>query len=291
MVGDHPLAAGGGVGARAARVRLACLDLDGTLVDPDKLISPVNRAAVARARAAGIEIAVASGRHPFNIAEVMDDLGLAHTAVCLSGAFVMHEGREVFRHPLGLERVEAAIDVAEGLGCYVSVAGADFNLTAGDIRRPKGDAAGARRYVSCDGYDDLRHRVRSRGDELLKSSLHAEGEEEYRRLRESLLHLEGVTLAQSDVRWVDVTAEGCSKAEGISALAGALGLGLSEVCAVGDDENDVESISAVGLGVAMGNAIAPVRDAAALVVADNRHDGVAEALDLIVSSRTGGARP
>lgn len=266
-------------------MRLVCVDLDGTLCGPDKRVSAGNRAALERACEAGVMVAIASGRHPFNVCELMDDLGLPRTAVCLSGAYVMLDGREVFRHGISLACAEAAIDVARRAGCYVSVSGADFNLNSGTIRRAAAESAAASRYTPCGGYDELLARVRERGDELLKCSLHADDERSYRELRARLDEaLGGVALAQSDVCWVDVNDAGCSKAEGIAELAAALGVGLSEVAAIGDDENDVESMAAVGMGIAMGNAIEPVRAAARVIVADNAHDGVAEAIDLLLGA-------
>lgn len=280
----------GGVPAAASGVRLVCLDLDGTLCDGEKNVSPGNRAALARAREAGLAVAVASGRHPFNVCALMDDLGLSHTAVCLSGAYVMLDGREVFRHGISLECAERAIEVARRAGCYVSVSGADFNLNSGSVARAASEAAASSRYQGCGDYDGLLRAVRARGGELLKCALHADDDEGYRELRVLLAEaLSGVTLARSDVRWMDVTDAGCSKAEGISALAAAMGLSLAEVAAIGDDENDVESMGVVGLGIAMGNAIGPVRSAAGMVVADNEHDGVAEAIDAILAAREGRA--
>ena len=276
--------------AAASRIRLVCLDLDGTLCDSQKNISPGNRAALARAREAGLSIAVASGRHPFNVCDLMDGLGLPHTAVCLSGAYVMHEGREVFRHGITLECVERAVGVARRVGCYISVSGADFNLNSGSVVRAASEMAATSRYRGCGGYDELLNEARARSGELRTCALHADDDERYQELRALLAEaMPGVTLAQSDVRWVDATDAGCSKAEGISALARAMGLSLAEVAAVGDDENDVESMGAVGLGIAMGNAIEPVRSAAGLVVADNEHDGVAEAIDAILAARKGAA--
>lgn len=278
MVGEVPAAAAG--------VRLVCLDLDGTLCDSEKRVSPGNRSALARACEAGLAVAVASGRHPFNVCDLMDDLGLPHTAVCLSGAYVMLDGREVFRHGISLDCAEAAIAVASEVGCYVSVSGADFNLNAGTIERRGAENAVARRYQGCGSYEELLEEVRLRAGDLLKCSLHAADEGEYQRLRSRLAsELGDVTLAQSNVRWVDVTAAGCSKAEGMEALARAMGLSLAEVAAVGDDENDLESMSSVAVGIAMGNAIEPVGRAAAMVVADNDHDGVAEAIDMLLAAR------
>jgi HAD superfamily hydrolase (TIGR01484 family) len=48
--------------------RLAFIDLDGTLLGPDKTVSAANRAALDRLRAANVQIVIASGRHHRNIA-------------------------------------------------------------------------------------------------------------------------------------------------------------------------------------------------------------------------------
>lgn len=274
----------------AARVRLACLDLDGTLLGSDKLVSAGNRAAIERAVAAGLSVAVASGRHPFNVCELLDELGLAHTAVCLSGGYVMLDGREVFRHGLSDVAVFQVIDVVEAAGCYMSLSGADFNLTAGSILRTGGETTATRRYVRCASYDELRAAAAERAGQILKAAAHADDPAVYEHLRAELRAVPSVTVAQSDICWSDVCAAGCSKAEGIAALAGAMGLDMSQVAAIGDDENDIESIGAVGLGVAVANAIEPVRRAARLVVADHDSDGVAEALDFIIECRKDGAR-
>ena len=272
--------------AAARRVKLVCLDLDGTLLDPMKQVPAGNRAAIERARAAGLHVAIASGRHPFNICELLDDLGMPHDAVCLSGAYTMLDGREVGRHGLDDATVGRVIDVVERYGCYVSLAGADFNLTSGNVDRgPGGKTAAVSRYVDCDGYDDLRARVTEHAGAFLKAATHADDEETYQALRADLRKVPGVSVAQSDKRWSDVVATGCSKAEGIEALARALGFSMHEVAAVGDDENDVESLGAVGLGVAMGNALPEARAAAKVAVADNAHDGVAEAIDFILQAQ------
>lgn len=102
-----------------------------------------------------------------------------------------------------------------------------------------GEIPAARRYQGCGSYDELLEEVRLRGDDLLKCSLHAAGESEYRELRSRLADaLDDVTLAQSDV----------------------------------------------GVGIAMGNSIEPVRRAAAMLVADSDHDGVAEAIDMLIAA-------
>jgi len=61
-------------------------------------------------------------------------------------------------------------------------------------------------------------------------------------------------------------------------LATKLGFTADEVMALGDQGNDLTMIQYAGLGVAMGNAIDEVKDAAQAVTLTNAEDGVAAAI-------------
>jgi 5-amino-6-(5-phospho-D-ribitylamino)uracil phosphatase len=52
-----------------------------------------------------------------------------------------------------------------------------------------------------------------------------------------------------------------------------------EICAVGDDVNDIAMIRHAGLGVAMGHTRADVLTAADLITGDHEQDGVAMLVD------------
>ena len=71
---------------------------------------------------------------------------------------------------------------------------------------------------------------------------------------------------------------GCSKASGVAALANTLHISLSEVMAIGDNNNDIAMLQSVGWGVAMGQAPEQVKSAAQVVTASNWEDGVAQAI-------------
>jgi hydroxymethylpyrimidine pyrophosphatase-like HAD family hydrolase len=55
-----------------------------------------------------------------------------------------------------------------------------------------------------------------------------------------------------------------------------------EIVAVGDGSNDLQMVSNVGMGVAMGNAVEHVKHAAAAVVASNDDGGIVEAFERYV---------
>ena len=65
----------------------------------------------------------------------------------------------------------------------------------------------------------------------------------------------------------------------VALCAALLGVPESSTISVGDAENDLAMLRSAGLGVAMGNALPCAVEAADVQVADNDHDGVAEAIE------------
>jgi Cof subfamily protein (haloacid dehalogenase superfamily) len=78
---------------------------------------------------------------------------------------------------------------------------------------------------------------------------------------------------------LEVMGAGVSKEYGIRRLCAILGIGLDDVMAIGDSENDIEMLQACGKGIAMGNALDEVKDAADDVTLSNEADGVAQAIE------------
>ncbi|MBD9088747.1 MAG: HAD family phosphatase, partial [Clostridiales bacterium] len=78
--------------------------------------------------------------------------------------------------------------------------------------------------------------------------------------------------------FMNVVPVGYSKATGIDIICRELDVSLDEVVVFGDADNDLEMLQAVGCPIAMGNAAPQVQAAAARTVADNSHDGAAQAI-------------
>ena len=88
-----------------------------------------------------------------------------------------------------------------------------------------------------------------------------------------------INMVYSEVSSLECTGQGVSKAIGLKALCGELGISLDQVIMVGDADNDYEALKASGLAVAMGNANKRVKALCDVQVADNNHDGCAQAIE------------
>ena len=88
-----------------------------------------------------------------------------------------------------------------------------------------------------------------------------------------------VNCFRSDGNLLEITSCRTSKGEALRALAEKLGFSQKEVCAIGDNGNDVSMLEYAGLGVAMKNGIPEVREKADLIIGTNDEEGVAEFLE------------
>jgi hydroxymethylpyrimidine pyrophosphatase-like HAD family hydrolase len=81
----------------------------------------------------------------------------------------------------------------------------------------------------------------------------------------------------------EIAPSGVTKWTGILRLADSWGIGASEICAVGDDVNDIPMIQGAGLGVAMGNALPEVKAAADRVAPRHDEDGLVTVVEWLLS--------
>jgi len=88
-----------------------------------------------------------------------------------------------------------------------------------------------------------------------------------------------LAVLRSHAMFGELTAPGVSKGSALKTLAERLGIAREHVVAIGDHENDLPMIAWAGLGLAMGNAIPAVRDAADAIIPSVEEAGVAWAIE------------
>lgn len=268
------------------RYELLALDMDGTLLASNKRILPRTKEALARLSERGVSIAFCTGRCVCELMEYPSELPFVRYAVLSSGALVydFSERKPLEAHPLDTPSTLAAMELSRDLKPMVHMMSMRMSVARpDDIRVMERFGMGVYKRMFeriCTPTVDLDAWVVSHPNEVLKLNLYFRNVEDRmgarHRLEEAGLPL---TLINAEQTSLECSARGVSKGEGTRTLAQRLGIGMEQVVAIGDSDNDLEVLRSVGMPVAMGNATDPVRQVARLLVADNDHDGIVEAIE------------
>jgi len=263
-------------------IRLIATDLDGTLLDESGEVSPRTRAALDAARDAGIETIPVTARQPIGLRPIAEQAGLDSWALCGNGAYGLHltTGEHLFA-------AEIPADVQGELARALLKSIPD--LVFASVRDAGEGFVAQHGYAALAQLSDHKRDPETMGgvalDEVLGSpSLklvirHASVpiDEIYATL--NALGLSGFASTLSGAPFVEVMAQGVTKATGLAQVCRRLDVEAHEVLAFGDALNDLEMLQWAGHGVAMGNAIDVVRDAADEVAGSNADDGVAAVIE------------
>lgn len=91
-------------------------------------------------------------------------------------------------------------------------------------------------------------------------------------------HIPGCRAVYQAPKYADIIPADGGKETGINVILAHFGIDLADSMAFGDAGNDIRMLRHVGIGVAMGNAVAPAKAAADYVTADCTDDGIGKAL-------------
>ena len=272
--------------ASGSRIRLIATDLDGTLLDPAGHVSARTRAALDAARAAGIVVVPVTARQPIGLRAIAAEAGFEGWALCGNGAYGIHLGT----HEL-LFASEIAVPVQQRIARELGERVPD--LLFASVRE------GGEVFVAQDGYaavatlSDHKRDPRTMGavplaDVLAAPSLklvirHATISPAEIFAVLGTLDQAGFAATLSGAPFVEVMAEGVTKATGLAQLCARLGIDRTEVLAFGDALNDVELLGWAGRGIAMANAEPEALAAADEVTTSNAEDGVAVVLERVLA--------
>jgi Cof subfamily protein (haloacid dehalogenase superfamily) len=261
-------------------VRLVVADVDGTLVTPDKVLTPRARAVVGTIIAAGIAFTITSGRPPLGMKTLIDDLGLRDPLAAFNGGLVVRPDLSVIReHLVTTQTAESVIDILTKHKLDVWMYGdKDWYVTSRHgphVDREEWTVKFSPTVVSTyEGVLDRVVKIVGVSDDVqVMARCVAEVQQQFGHL---------VSAALSQPYYLDVTHPQANKGEVVDALSALLGVPPPEIVTVGDMPNDVLMFKRSGVSIAMGNASSEVQRAATFVTTSNRDDGFARAMERFV---------
>jgi Cof subfamily protein (haloacid dehalogenase superfamily) len=266
------------------RFKMLALDIDGTILNSRGEISPRVRAAVARAMHAGMLVTLATGRNLRAALPIAEELGITAPLVVNNGALVIApaSGQVLLHRPLTNAAAVTAVQLLLRMGFTVyasrgTLEGPDLFFEQPPAVPEQCCLLGRDPRFAVQVYD-LAGAVSAM--ETLKVMIldrTASVEAAARRLAGTMASGFRVLVTPEGDGYalLEVSAPEISKATGLERLTALNGISPDEVIAMGDNLNDLEMLQWVGMGVAMGNAAAMVKQVARAVTASNDDDGVA----------------
>ncbi len=263
--------------------RLFVSDIDGTLLTPDRRLTPAAIGAVAAVRAAGIPFSVVSSRPGRGMAQVVAALGVTLPYAAFNGGnLVGAAGGLLQAHRLDAGVARTALQLLADAGVRPWVFADDAWL----LTDPDGpNVERERRTVGFDptvvaSFDAAIGRV----DKIVAPSEDAGLLDRVEvQLRAELAS--GANVERSQTYYVDITHPLANKGEAVKAIAGHAGVDLARTVVIGDMANDVAMFRIAGFAIAMGQSPVGVKAAAGAVTAANSEDGFAKAVETLVLPR------
>lgn len=271
-------------------IKAILLDIDGTLTNSQKEITPKTRDALLAAQDKGVILVLASGRADVGLHRFADILDMKHhqgVFVAFNGAkslnyetgevyfeqaMTVDQGRRVLEHMKHFD-VASVIDCGEFMytnDAYFTIQrdGAPWNIVEYEAHNNG--------FLVCE-QRDLAACVDWGINKILNAGEPAYLQEVW---QEMYAPFEGELSAMFTAPfYYEFTPLGVDKSRALAETFTALGIDPSEVAAFGDAQNDQTMIEWAGCGVAMGNAVDEVKAVADYVTLSCDEDGIAAALE------------
>ena len=262
--------------------KMIVLDLEDTLLSPDKTVSEENRRALGQMLAAGHLVSVATGRSLLGAKRIMREIGLDQPGCFLAafqGSQLYDWGRDQVLFSDGIPGETAAellkaFDEA-GIHAHTFAEGELLSLHASE-QLFRYNRIAKEEYRLLGGLEELKGKICQK--------VIAVDYDDHQRLedfqRDYALRAAGKLVSFfSNRALLEYCKEGLDKGSGLVKLAGMLDIAIEDTVAVGDEENDIPMLRAAGVGAAMKNAIPAAKEAADYVTEhDCGHSGVAEVI-------------
>ncbi|MEO1772325.1 Cof-type HAD-IIB family hydrolase [Candidatus Enterococcus ferrettii] len=266
-------------------MKLAAIDLDGTLLNHLGEIPKKNQEALQTFNQQGGTIVLATGRSILSVKKVFAQLSIDGYVLASNGAYIakVEKGETTSvlkRFDIPAKTINQAFHLAEQIGVTI-VASREtqddritFDASPVEVDSPYY----AQFQLQDSSTEELLKKINDGSLNYFKLAFNDTDVDKLAVLRK-MFESAGIPSVYTDIHWLEIMADGVNKGTSLTFLADYLQIDPEEVVAFGDQENDIEMLKVSGVGVAMDNALEPVKAIAQQVTTSNEEAGVAEVLE------------
>ncbi len=252
------------------KCKMLLFDLDGTLLNTDKLISNRTLLALNKCRENGILIGVATSRSEQNSLVYLKELK-PDILILSGGALVKYNGEYIYKAEFSPVETKAMIDIVKnvcGNDCEITIDTIDAHYWNYKVDPNKLDEKwGESIYTDFSDFEEC----------SLKMCVEIFDQDKADELASSFSDCDCVRF--SDGFWYKFTKKNVTKENAIMKIIEVCGFSTDSIIAFGDDYANIGMLELCGTGVAMGNAIDEVKERADIVIGSNAEDGIANFIE------------
>ncbi|WP_432453933.1 MULTISPECIES: sugar-phosphatase [unclassified Agarivorans] len=262
-------------------IKLIALDMDGTLLNDEKKITPRTYQAIQAAKQAGAKVVLASGRPLAGIQPYLEQLGLTSNedfVISYNGSLVQRVGNGEVLHTTSLtgSDAKALTAIAQKLGVFMHA----FSTRQGLITPQHNPWTNLESSINGIEVNQVDFADLIDDEALTKIMFVAEQTV----LDQAIANLpselrQQYTVVRSAPHFLEFLHRDSNKGVGVAHLATLLDLDAKQVMCAGDADNDRHMLQFAGLAVAMGNADDDIKAIADYIAPSNLNDGVAVAIE------------
>lgn len=271
------------------KYQLIALDMDGTVLNEHKKIDLKTQQAIRKALACGKEVVFCTGRAYAEMDEFLPLFPDMHYLCLESGALLydLRAERPLHTTSVSLDAVRTIRNSIAGKDVLVQIISEGRSLVnSAQVHHLEHYHMGVYQELydrTVTPTEDIFALVEKETCSVEKVNIFhttlAECEQTRKIIASFNLPITMIIMVDSEVISLECTACGVSKATGLQVLCDTLNLGMEQVIMVGDSANDLDALKASGLAIAMGNARPEVTEICDVQVADNNHNGCAQAIE------------
>ena len=260
--------------------KMIAIDLDGTLLTDELMITPNTVKAIQKAVEIGTIVTIATGRMFPSAKQFAQQLDINVPLITYQGAIIkdVNEKEVMYERLIPSDIAQKLVDISREKKIHLQVYQDD--ILYGESENGKLISYAEEVMVPYTIEPDL-GKLAKHG--FTKALFIAEPD-----CLESLqgemrtLFGERAHIAKSKKTYLEVTHPEANKGSALLYLAEKLGIDRSEIIGIGDNHNDFELITTAGLGIAMGNAVKELKDSADYISRTNNEEGVLHAIEKFV---------
>ena len=261
-------------------IKLIAIDIDGTLLDQNKQLTQDNIDAITEARKAGIKVVLCTGRPLSGVKQYLDQLSIVGSdeyAITFNGAMVQDlDGKVIVNHTLSFDDFLETEMLGRKYNVHYQIETTDKIYAVNKALSPYTIAESflVRLPVEYLAPEDFTDQI------MMSKAMYVDYPEVITKVKQELPDTlnEKLSVVQSETFFIEMMNKEATKGNALSDLAKSMNLTAAEVMAIGDNGNDLTMIEYAGTGVAMGNAIPEIKQAAQYVTSPNSESGVANAI-------------